>query len=117
MRVMEPAFDARIEAELNEIRESGLWKEERRIISPQGAQIRVERGEVLCFCANNYLGLANGPRLVEAAARGLRERGLGLSSVRFICGTQDLHKELEKKIATFLGFEDAILYTSCFDAN
>jgi glycine C-acetyltransferase len=117
MTVMEPAFAARIDAELNEIRESGLWKEERRILSPQGPQIRVERGEVLCFCANNYLGLANDPRLVEAAARGLRERGLGLSSVRFICGTQDLHKELEKKIAAFLGFEDSILYTSCFDAN
>jgi glycine C-acetyltransferase len=114
---MEPSFNARVEAELNEIRESGLWKEERKILSPQGPQIRVERGDVLCFCANNYLGLANDPRLVEAAVRGLKERGLGLSSVRFICGTQDLHKELEKKLAAFLGFEDSILYTSCFDAN
>jgi glycine C-acetyltransferase len=114
---MEHAFAARIEAELNEIREAGLWKEERRILSAQGPQIRVQQGEVLCFCANNYLGLANDPRLVDAAARALKERGLGLASVRFICGTQDLHKELEQKLATFLGFEDAILYTSCFDAN
>jgi glycine C-acetyltransferase len=117
MRVMNSAFSARVEAELNEIRESGLWKEERRILSPQGPQIRVEQGEVICFCANNYLGLANDPRLVDAAARALKERGLGLASVRFICGTQDLHKGLEQKLAAFLGFEDAILYTSCFDAN
>jgi glycine C-acetyltransferase len=114
---MDSAFAARVDAELNEIRESGLWKEERKILSPQGARIRVERGEVLCFCANNYLGLANDPRLVDAAASALKERGLGLASVRFICGTQDLHKDLERKIAGFLGFEDAILYTSCFDAN
>src|SRR5687767_15979995 len=114
MHVMEPAFAARVDAELNEIRESGLWKEERRILSPQGAEIRVERGGVLCFCANNYLGLANDPRLVDAAARGLRERGLGLASVRFICGTPDLHKDLEPKLAKFLGFEDAILHSSCF---
>jgi glycine C-acetyltransferase len=117
MVIMDSAFAARVDAELNEIRESGLWKDERRILSPQGPTIRVERGEVLCFCANNYLGLANDPRLVDAAARALRERGLGLASVRFICGTQDLHKTLEQKLAAFLGFEDAILYTSCFDAN
>jgi glycine C-acetyltransferase len=117
MGIMESAFAARVLAELNEIRESGMWKEERRILSPQGAEIRVDRGSVLCFCANNYLGLANDPRLVEAATRALAERGLGLASVRFICGTQDLHKDLERKIAGFLGFEDAILYTSCFDAN
>jgi glycine C-acetyltransferase len=117
MVIMDSAFAARVDAELNEIRESGLWKDERRIFSPQGPTIRVERGEVLCFCANNYLGLANDPRLVDAAARALRERGLGLASVRFICGTQDLHKTLEQKLAAFLGFEDAILYTSCFDAN
>jgi glycine C-acetyltransferase len=117
MHVMEPAFAARVEAELKEIRDSGLWKEERTILSPQGPAIRVQQGDVLCFCANNYLGLANDRRLVDAAARALDERGLGLASVRFICGTQDLHKALEQKLAAFLGFEDAILYTSCFDAN
>jgi glycine C-acetyltransferase len=117
MTVMEPAFTARVEAELNEIRESGLWKEERRILSPQGPQIRVERGEVLCFCANNYLGLANDARLVDAAVRGLKERGLGLSSVRFICGTQELHLDLEQRVSEFLGYDDTILFSSCFDAN
>ena len=110
-------FEQRLQGELDSIREAGLWKEERRILSPQGAQITVEQGQVLCFCANNYLGLANDPRLVAAAKRGLDQRGLGLSSVRFICGTQDRHKELEARLAAFLGFEDAILYTSCFDAN
>ena len=111
------AFAARVEAELNEIRESGLWKEERRSSRRRARRSASQRGEVLCFCANNYLGLANDPRLVDAAARALKERGLGLASVRFICGTQDLHKDLEQKLAAFLGFEDAILYTSCFDAN
>ena len=110
-------FEQRLQGELDSIREAGLWKEERRILSPQGATITVEQGQVLCFCANNYLGLANDPRLVAAAKRGLDQRGLGLSSVRFICGTQDRHKELEARLAAFLGFEDAILYTSCFDAN
>lgn len=114
---MNPAFLARISSELDDIRESGLWKEERVIGSPAGAQVSVPQGDVLCFCANNYLGLANDPRLVEAAAKGLRERGLGLASVRFICGTQDRHKVLERRIADFLGYEDCILYTSCFDAN
>jgi glycine C-acetyltransferase len=110
-------FAQRIQGELDAIREAGLWKEERRLLSPQGACIRVPQGEVLNFCANNYLGLANDPRLLAAARRGLDERGLGLASVRFICGTQDRHKELEERLARFLGFEDAILYTSCFDAN
>lgn len=110
-------FEQRLQAELDSIREAGLWKEERRLLSPQGARIRVGQGEVLNFCANNYLGLANHPALVAAAKKGLDERGLGLASVRFICGTQDRHKELEARLATFLGFEDAILYTSCFDAN
>jgi glycine C-acetyltransferase len=114
---MNQQFEARVEAELNEIREAGLWKEERIIVSPQGADIRTTKGPVVNFCANNYLGLANHPRLVGAAERGLRERGLGLASVRFICGTQDKHKELEAALAKFLGFEDCILYTSCFDAN
>ncbi len=103
---------------LEQIRADGLYKEERTILSPQGVDIRVEgRGEVLNFCANNYLGLANDPRVVEAAIEALREHGFGLSSVRFICGTQDLHRELEQSISGFFGTDDAILYTSCFDAN
>lgn len=110
-------FEQRLQAELDSIREAGLWKEERQLLSPQGATIRVGQGEVLNFCANNYLGLANHPALVAAAKKGLDERGLGLASVRFICGTQDRHKELEARLAAFLGLEDAILYTSCFDAN
>ena len=105
------------EKELQEIRDAGLWKEERVILSPQAAKIRVQQGEVLNFCANNYLGLSSHPGLVKAAQEALGRYGLGMSSVRFICGTQDIHKELEKKIADFLGFDDAILYSSCFDAN
>jgi glycine C-acetyltransferase len=103
--------------ELQEIRDAGLWKEERVILSPQAAKIRVQQGEVLNFCANNYLGLSSHPALVKAAQDALGRYGLGMSSVRFICGTQDIHKELEAKIAKFLGFDDAILYSSCFDAN
>ena len=106
-----------LRVELDEIEAAGLTKRERGIHGPQSSQIEVAGREVLNFCANNYLGLANDPRLVDAAASALKERGLGLASVRFICGTQDLHKDLEGKIASFLGFEDAILYTSCFDAN
>lgn len=117
MTTSAPRFEQRLQGELESIREAGLWKEERRILSPQGARIRVSQGEVLNFCANNYLGLANHPTLLAAAKRGLDERGLGLASVRFICGTQDRHKELEARLAAFLGMEDAILYTSCFDAN
>lgn len=103
--------------ELEEIRNQGLFKEERLILSPQRAQVRVAQGEVINFCANNYLGLADSKKLIEAAKRSLDEKGFGMSSVRFICGTTDLHKELEKKIAHFLKMEDAILYSSCFDAN
>ncbi len=108
---------ARFKAELDEIRGAGLWKGERPIGSPQGARIAVGGREVLNFCANNYLGLANDPRLIRAAQEGLARWGFGMASVRFICGTQDIHKELEAAIARFLGAEDAILYTSCFDAN
>ncbi|MSR47379.1 MAG: glycine C-acetyltransferase [Planctomycetes bacterium] len=103
--------------ELEEIRAAGLWKEERVILSPQSATIRVATGEVLNFCANNYLGLSSHPELVVAAQAALGRYGLGMSSVRFICGTQDIHKELESKISKFLGFADTILYSSCFDAN
>jgi len=103
--------------ELNEIKESGLFKNERIITSPQGAGIKVRDREVLNFCANNYLGLSNNAELIEAAKKSLDSHGFGMSSVRFICGTQDIHKELEKKISDFLGTEDTILYTSCFDAN
>ncbi|HEX4123462.1 MAG TPA: glycine C-acetyltransferase [Tepidisphaeraceae bacterium] len=102
---------------LAEITAAGLRKDERVIQSPQGAQIEVNGRRVLNFCANNYLGLANHPALVAAAREALADRGYGLSSVRFICGTQDLHKQLEAKLAAFLGTEDAILYSSCFDAN
>ena len=102
---------------LANLKEAGLYKEERIIESPQGAAIQVKGKEVLNFCANNYLGLANHPRLIEGAKRMMDRRGFGMSSVRFICGTQDTHKQLEKKLADFLGMEDAILYSSCFDAN
>ena len=103
---------------LDEIRQSGLYKEERILTSPQNAAIAVRDGrEVLNFCANNYLGLANHPQVIAAAHEGLNKYGFGLSSVRFICGTQNIHKELEAKISAFLGTEDTILYSSCFDAN
>ncbi len=102
---------------LDEIRDAGLWKEERVITSPQGAEIAVGDKTVINFCANNYLGLSNHPKVLEAARGALGERGYGLSSVRFICGTQDRHKELEDEITRFLGTEDTILYSSCFDAN
>jgi glycine C-acetyltransferase len=103
--------------QLEEIRAAGTWKEERLIASPQGAEILVNGKRVLNFCANNYLGLSSHPRLLAAARAALDERGYGLSSVRFICGTQDRHRELERRLATFFGFEDAILFSSCFDAN
>lgn len=102
---------------LNEIREAGLYKSERVIETPQEARIEVNGREVLNMCANNYLGLSDDPEIVRAAHGGLDEWGYGLSSVRFICGTQEIHKELERKISEFLGTEDTILYTSCFDAN
>lgn len=107
-----------IKKELEEIRESGLFKTERIIASPQGAVIKLTNGkEVLNFCANNYLGLSSHSIVTEAAKEAADERGFGMSSVRFICGTQDIHKKLEAKIAEFLGKEDAILYSSAFDAN
>ena len=102
---------------INEIREAGLYKSERVIESPQEARIDVGGREVLNMCANNYLGLSDDPQIVKAAQEGLEKWGYGLSSVRFICGTQEIHKELERKISEFLGTEDTILYTSCFDAN
>jgi glycine C-acetyltransferase len=102
---------------LEELRTKGLYKRERLLQGPQGSAIRVGQHEVINFCANNYLGLANHPAVVEAAHEGLRRYGYGLSSVRFICGTQELHKELESALARFLQKDDAILYTSCFDAN
>jgi glycine C-acetyltransferase len=104
-------------AVLDEIRSAGLWKEERVIESPPGDRIRVAGREVVNFCANNYLGLSSHPAVIAAARAALDERGYGLSSVRFICGTQDRHKELEAALSRFLGMEDTILYTSCFDAN
>jgi glycine C-acetyltransferase len=117
-RTMPEKFYQRLSGQLEDIRAEGLYKEERIITSPQQAEIRVRRGEeVINFCANNYLGLANSPELIEAAKRGLDRYGFGLASVRFICGTQEAHKELEEGIAAFLGMEDAILYSSCFDAN
>jgi glycine C-acetyltransferase len=106
-----------IREELEQIEEAGLKKSERTITSAQGAEISVPGGEVLNFCANNYLGLANHPEVVEAAKQGLDRWGFGLSSVRFICGTQELHKQLEARVSEFLGTDDTILYSSCFDAN
>jgi len=111
-------MQAHLQKELTDIREAGLFKNERIITSPQGAEIKVSTGaEVLNFCANNYLGLSNNPELIAAAKEALDSRGYGLSSVRFICGTMDLHKKLEAKIAEFFGTEDTILYAACFDAN
>ena len=103
---------------VEDIREAGLFKGEAPILSPQGAHVRLGDGrELLCMCANNYLGLGDNPRIIEAAKRTYDTHGYGVASVRFICGTQDIHKELEKKISEFLGTEDTILYSSCFDAN
>ncbi len=103
--------------QLQEIRDAGLYKHERVIVSPQGAEITVVGGKVLNFCANNYLGLANHPRVMEAAHKTLERWGYGMSSVRFICGTLEIHKELERKVSAFLGTDDTILYAACFDAN
>lgn len=111
-------FRTHLQGELEAIKQAGLFKNERIITSPQGAIIRVSDGkEVLNFCANNYLGLSNNPSLIEAAKKGLDTHGYGVSSVRFICGTQDIHKQLEASIARFFGTEDTILYAACFDAN
>ncbi|MBN2682331.1 MAG: glycine C-acetyltransferase [Bacteroidales bacterium] len=107
-----------LQKEISDIREAGLYKNERIIVSPQGADIKVSTGaDVLNFCANNYLGLSNHPQLVKAAKDAMDSHGYGMSSVRFICGTQDLHKKLEQKVADFFGTEDTILYAACFDAN
>ena len=103
--------------QLDDIKKAGLYKDEWVILTPQGADIKVKQGEVINFCANNYLGLANNKEIVQAAKDGLDKHGYGLSSVRFICGTQDIHKELEAEIAKFMGTDDTILYSSCFDAN
>lgn len=112
------AVKEELQTTLKEIKDAGLFKDERIIVSQQAAEIKVKPAqEVLNFCANNYLGLANNERLIKAAKEGLDRYGYGLSSVRFICGTQDIHKLLEKSIADFLGLDDAILYSSCFDAN
>ncbi len=111
-------YQEHLDKTLNEIREAGLYKNERIIISPQGAEIELNTGQkVLNFCANNYLGLSNNKALIDAAKKALDNHGYGMSSVRFICGTTDLHKELEKKIAEFFHTEDTILYAACFDAN
>jgi len=111
------AIQEDLKAQLGAIRAAGLYKQERVIETPQRAEIRVSRGEVLNLCANNYLGLADHPAIVEAAHQALDRWGYGLASVRFICGTQAIHKQLEQRISEFLGTEDTILYSSCFDAN
>ncbi len=106
-----------LRTELSSIEEAGMYKRETEITSPQGSGITTERGAMVNFCANNYLGLANDPEIVASAIGGMHSHGFGMASVRFICGTQDLHKELERRISSFLGTEDTILYNSCFDAN
>lgn len=114
---MNEKFVSRIKAELSEIETAGLFKKERIITSEQGPEIVVNNKKVLNFCANNYLGLSSHPSVIEAAHKAIDTHGYGMSSVRFICGTQDIHKELEHKLATFLGTEDTILYAAAFDAN
>ena len=111
-------FQQYLRNELQSIEEAGLYKNERNIVSPQNAEITLEDGsEALNFCANNYLGLADSPRLIEAAEKAMHTHGYGMSSVRFICGTQDLHKQLEKAVSDYFRMDDAILYAACFDAN
>jgi glycine C-acetyltransferase len=116
---MDPRFHETVSSDLQQIRDQGLWKEEWPILGPQGPEIRVEGRDrpVLNFCANNYLGLSSHPDLLAAAHEALDRWGYGMSSVRFICGTQALHRDLEKRVAAFLGMEDAILFAACFDAN
>ncbi|CAH0537021.1 glycine C-acetyltransferase [Vibrio marisflavi] len=115
---MSSSFYEQIQNQIEEVKAEGLYKSERVITSQQQASVSISTGqEVLNFCANNYLGLANHPELIEAGKKGMEEHGFGMASVRFICGTQDIHKELEQKLSKFLGKEDTILYTSCFDAN
>lgn len=118
---MTTKFIEHLQTEISEVRQAGLYKAERIIVSAQQAEVRVDsdglQQDVLNFCANNYLGLANHPELIKAAKAGLDDHGFGMASVRFICGTQDIHKTLEAKLSEFLGTEDTILYSSCFDAN
>src|SRR4051812_3756426 len=115
---MTPAYRAHLEQTLADIDAAGLYKRERILATPQRAEVTVADGQrVLNFCANNYLGLSDHPKIVKAAHSALDRWGYGLSSVRFICGTQEIHKELEARLSTFLGTEDTILYSSCFDAN
>ncbi|WP_422361253.1 glycine C-acetyltransferase [Reichenbachiella sp.] len=115
---MYKSLEAKLKTQLEEIKEAGLFKSERIITTPQGADIKTSEGqEVINFCANNYLGLSSHPKVIEAAKAAIDSHGFGMSSVRFICGTQDIHKELEQKISTFLGTEDTILYAAAFDAN
>lgn len=114
---MKQDFYTRLEQQISETKEQGLFKNERVITSSQQSDIQVNQQQVLNFCANNYLGLANHPALIEAAKSGLDSHGFGMASVRFICGTQDIHKQLENQISEFLGTEETILYPSCFDAN
>src|SRR5437868_3925467 len=110
-------FKEHLQTELKNIEDSGLFKRERIITTEQGAVVKVNGKDVIIFCANNYLGLSSHPKVIEAAHKTLDRHGYGMSSVRFICGTQDIHKELEEKIAKFIGTEDAIIYAACFDAN
>ena len=115
---MYQSYKEYLQVELSSIKEAGLYKQERIITSSQGAEIKVSTGQtVLNFCANNYLGLSSHPKVVAAAQKTLDTNGYGMSSVRFICGTQDIHKKLEQTISTFLKTEDSILYAACFDAN
>lgn len=111
------SFYNQMNQQLTQVKAEGLYKSERIIVSPQQTEIQVNGSEVLNFCANNYLGLANHPELINAAKAGLSDHGFGMASVRFICGTQDIHKQLEARLSEFLGMEDTILYSSCFDAN
>ena len=113
-----PDLKKHLQQEIEEIKDSGLYKKERIITTPQDAVIKISTGqEVINFCANNYLGLSSHPEVIKAAKDTLDSHGFGMSSVRFICGTQDIHKELEERIASFYGKEDTILYAACFDAN
>ena len=114
---MNPGYLAHLNRELDQLREAGLYKTERTITSPQQPRMTANGREVVCLCANNYLGLANHPGVITAAKGVMDDHGFGMASVRFICGTQDIHRELEEKLAAFLGLEDAQLYSSCFDAN
>ncbi|GLH66720.1 glycine C-acetyltransferase [Geothrix edaphica] len=114
---MNPAYLAHLTREIEQLKEAGLYKTERIITSPQQPQMQANGKDVVCLCANNYLGLANHPEVIEAGKKVMDGHGFGMASVRFICGTQDIHRELEQKLAAFLGFEDTQLYSSCFDAN